>query len=396
MTDRVIIVGGGPVGLVAALRLARLGFPVTVLERATTFHAEPRASTFQAPSLELMEELGLTHRLIEEGRLAPLWQYRIFETGECAVFDYGQIADETRYPYRLQCEQFRLVQAAGDALLAMAPESVVFGAEVTEVRQDPSGVTAFYRINNRIEEARGAWLIGADGATSVVRAGLGTGFPGETYPAVSFTVGTAFDFEKHMSGLLGVNYFWSDHGPFSMFHTRDRWRIGWSPPPGATDEEALSDDLVQAKLAQICPAGAPFDLHLARVYRVHRRVADTFNVGRVFLAGDAAHLNSPAGGFGLNGGIHDAFALTDAMTAVANGGDAALFDRYTRRRRSAAIEDIHATSDANYKRHREKDPAKRLELLSGLQAIIADRDRHRAFLLDNSLINSLRRSSQMS
>lgn len=388
----VIVVGGGPVGLVAALRLVRAGFKVTVLEQSPVLHAEPRASSFHAPTLELLDELGLSARLIAEGRQAPQWQYRVFETGESAVFDFGVIADETRYPFRLQCEQFRLVTAAAELLATEARGAPVFGADVIAVSQDAASVKAVFRKDGREQSLTADWLIGADGASSVVRTALAVGFAGETYPAVSFTAGTAYPFHERMPGLLNVNYFWSDHGAFSMFRTRDLWRIGWSPPAGATAEETLSDDVVQAKLAKIHPEGAPYDLALARVYRVHRRVAESFNRGRIFLVGDAAHLNSPSGGFGLNGGLHDAFNLTDQIIAVANGGDVSLFDRYTRQRRTAAVEDIQSTSDVNYRRHREKDPEKRRELLKDLQAIAADRDRHRAFLLDNSLINSLRRS----
>ncbi len=393
MSKRVIIVGAGPVGLVAALKLARAGIAVSVLEKAEALHSEPRASTFHAPTLELLDTLGLTTQLIGLGRPAPQWQYRILETGEAAIFDFGLLADETRYPFRLQCEQFNLVTVAAAALEKEAPGSLIFGAAVTDVGQTSEGVRATFTRNGKIETLDGAWLIAADGAASVVRTQLGIGFEGETYPAVSFTVGSPFAFHDHMPGLLGVNYYWSDFGPFSMFHTRFMWRIGWSPPPESRDEDTLSDDIVQAKLAKICPAGAPFALMTARLYRVHKRVADTFHLGRMLLVGDAAHLNSPAGGFGMNGGVQDAFNLADKLIAIYDGANAtALLAKYTRQRRSAAVDDIHSTSDANYRRHREADPAKRREALKDMQAIIADRDKHRAFLMDNALINSYRRS----
>ncbi|MBL8644473.1 MAG: FAD-dependent monooxygenase [Rhodospirillaceae bacterium] len=393
MDGRVIIVGGGPVGLVAALKLARAGVSVTVLERATEMHAEPRASTFHAPTLELLDTLGLTEKLIALGRAAPQWQYRVFETGDAAVFDMTLIADETRYPFRLQCEQFNLVKVAVEALNREAPGAVIFGAEVTDISQTADEVRVTFTHDGHTQSLNGAWLIAADGAASAVRTKLGISFEGSTYPQVSFTVGTTFPLHEHMNGLLGVNYFWSDFGPWGQFRTGLMWRVGWSPPLDSINEDILSDDVVQAKLAKICPAGAPYDLITARLYRTHRRIAGTFTQGRIALAGDAAHLNSPTGGFGMNGGVQDAFNLTGKLVEILNGAKAEpLLDRYTRQRRSAAVDDIQSTSDTNYRRHREKDPAKRLEALKDLQAITADRDRHRAYLLDNALINSYRRS----
>ncbi len=396
MNDRVIIVGGGPVGLVTALKLVRAGVRVTVLERAAEMHAEPRASTFHAPTLELLDILGLADKVIELGRPAPQWQYRMFETGEAAVFDMNLIADETRYPFRLQCEQFHLVKVAVEALEAEAPGSVIFGAEVTDFTQSNDNVRVTFTHNGTSQTLDGAWLIAADGAASTIRTKLGISFEGSTYPQVSFTVGTTFPMHEHMEGLLGVNYFWSDFGPWGQFRTGLMWRVGWSPPPDSINEDILSDDVVQAKLAKICPDGAPYDLITARLYRIHRRIAGAFYQGRIILVGDAAHLNSPTGGFGMNGGVQDAFNLADKLVKVLNGAAAEpLLDHYTRQRRSAAVDDIQSTSDTNYRRHREKDADKRREALKDLQAIVADPDKHRAYLLENALINSYRRSEAL-
>jgi 3-(3-hydroxy-phenyl)propionate hydroxylase len=396
LNDRVIIVGGGPVGLMAALKLVRAGVPVTVLEREPAMHAEPRASTFHAPTLELLHTVGLADQVIALGRPAPQWQYRDFETGDAAVFDMTLIADETPYPFRLQCEQFNLVKVAVEALEQAAPGSVLFGADVTDIAQTNDDVTVTFTRHGTTEALNGTWLIAADGAASTVRTKLGISFEGSTYPQVSFTVGTTFPLHEYMDGLLGVNYFWSDFGPWGQFRTKLMWRVGWSPPIDSIAESTLSDEVVQAKLKQICPAGAPYDLITARLYRVHRRIAGTFYQGRIILAGDAAHLNSPTGGFGMNGGVQDAFNLAGKLTDILNGAaPEPLLDRYTRQRRSAAIDDIQSTSDTNYRRHRERDRAKQREALRALQAIVADRDKHRAYLLDNALITSYRRSEAL-
>jgi 3-(3-hydroxy-phenyl)propionate hydroxylase len=388
-TPRVIIVGAGPVGLVAALRLVRAGFAVTVLEQAPELHAEPRASTFHCSTLDLLDTMGLAERLVARGREAPLWQYRMFETGEAAVFDMSVLADETRFPFRLQAEQFKLVELAAEQLAAEAPGTVRFGAQVTGVSQTADQVSV---ICNG-ETLTADWLLACDGASSVVRIGLGLGFDGETYPVPNVTLGIRFDFTGHIPGLLNVNYFWSANGgSFSMFYTRDMWRMGYSPPRAMSDEEALAPANIQAQVNSVLPRKEPYDIAVARLYRIHKRIASEFRVGRILLAGDSAHLNSPSGGFGMNGGVQDAFNLTDKLAAVARGADQSLLDRYARQRRAAAVADIQATSDAKYKRHREPDPEKRRTELKRLQAITADRARMKEFLMESALISSWRRS----
>lgn len=391
--ERVIIVGAGPVGLVAALRLVRAGIPVVVLEAAGEPHAEPRASTFHPPTVDLLDELGLGDRLVALGRPARTWQYCMFETGERAVFDLGLLANETNHPYRLQCEQLHLVTEAAKMLEAELPDALVFNAKAVRTSQDGYGVTVEVEISGTTTQIRGRWLIGADGASSVVRKDLGLGFAGETYPTASISIGTPFAFEQHIAELCGVNYFWADGWSFSMFQTKDMWRVGYSPPVDLDDDAAVADGEVQTRLSRILPGGGPFEIITARLYRVHRRLVEKMRVGRVLLAGDAAHLNSPSGGFGMNGGVHDAFNLSDKLIEVWNGGDDALLDLYARQRHHAASADIQKTSDANHKRHREKDPAKRMENLKEMQDIAADETRAHQFLRESSLMNSLERAS---
>ncbi len=390
---KVIIVGAGPVGLVAALRLVRAGIKVTVLEQAPELHAEPRASTFHCSTLDLLDTMGLADQLIARGRTAPNWQYRMFETGEAAVFDMSVLAGETRFPFRLQAEQFKLVELVAEQLAVEAPGTIRFGAQVTGVSQTADTVSVAVDQGGASGVLTADWLLGCDGASSVVRIGLGLGFEGDTYPVPNVTLGINFDFTGHIPGLLNVNYFWSANGgSFSMFHTRDMWRMGYSPPKGMNDDDALKPENVQAQLNAVLPRSAPYDVAVARLYRIHKRVASDFRVGRVLLAGDAAHLNSPSGGFGMNGGVHDAFNLTEKLIAVQRGGDAAVLDRYVRQRRAAAVADIQATSDANYKRHREPDPDKRRVELQRLQAITEDRARMKDFLMESALITSYRRA----
>lgn len=391
--DRVIIVGAGPVGLVAALRLVRAGIPVIVLEAAGEPHAEPRASTFHPPTVDLLDTLGLGEKIVSLGRPAPTWQYCMFETGERAVFDLGVLANETNHPYRLQCEQLHLVIEAAKMLEVEAPGTLIYNAQADNIYQTDDSVTVLARINGEAVSLKGKWLIGADGAASVVRQGMSLTFAGETYPTTSISIGTPFAFEKHIPEICGVNYFWADGWSFSMFHTKDMWRVGYSPPIDMDDEQAVSDTEVQARLNRILPDEGPFEIITARVYRVHRRLAETLRVGRIMLAGDAAHLNSPSGGFGMNGGVQDAFNLTDKLIRVWNGDSDDLLDLYSRQRHFAANSDIQKTSDANHKRHREQDPAKRLANLKEMQAIADDKNMHYRYMREVSLMDSLERAN---
>jgi 3-(3-hydroxy-phenyl)propionate hydroxylase len=124
---------------------------------------------------------------------------------------------------------------------------------------------------------------------------------------------------------------------------------------------------------------------------VHQRVAATYRVGRMLLAGDAAHLNSPTGGMGLNSGVHDAFNLAGKLARVWAGADAALLDAYVAERRPVAIEHVVQQSDRNRSRMKERDPERRRAILADLQATAADPARCRAFLLRSSMIEGLSR-----
>ena len=178
-----------------------------------------------------------------------------------------------------------------------------------------------------------------------------------------------------------------------MFRTKQMWRVGYSPPIDITDEDALAEDSIQAHLNRITPGAGPFEIFTARLYRIHRRLVDRMRIGRILLAGDAAHLNSPSGGFGMNGGVHDAFNLTDKLIRVWHGEGDALLDLYSRQRRFAAHSEIQSTSDANYKRHRERDPKKRRIVLKEMQEIANNEEKLYAFVRATSLMDSLERAN---
>ena len=158
-------------------------------------------------------------------------------------------------------------------------------------------------------------------------------------------------------------------------------------------EAALADDRIETQLQTIHPTGQPYEIVDKRPYRVHQRIVDDYRVGRVLLTGDAAHLNSPSGGMGMNGGIHDAFNLTEKLAEVWRGGDPALLDRYTRQRRPIAERQILQQADGNRRRMTEKDPEKRRAALSELQKTAENPTKAKPYLLRTSMIEGLREAA---
>ncbi len=396
---RIGIVGAGPVGLVLALRLATLGVPSLVIEAETVLAEELRASTFHPPTLDLLDTLGLGAPLVAQGLVTPSWQVRRHEDGARAVFDLSVLAADTAHPYRLQAEQLKLSRLVLAKLAAGHAGTVElrFGARVEQVAQDENGVTLS---GLGLDPLRVSFAVGCDGARSVVRHAMGLDFPGDTYPETTILATTSFDFAAAMEGLSNVTYVWTRHpafsGTFSLLRVPGLWRASLYPAPGESVDDALRPEVVEAKLQAILPREVPYEVRDLRPYRIHQRIAADYRRGRLLLAGDAAHLNSPAGGMGMNGGIHDAFELAAHLAPVWRGEAAdSLLDRYTRRRRPVAEREIIAQADRNRARMRESDPARRAALLADLQAVAADPARAREHLLRSSMIAGLRAAAEV-
>lgn len=391
--DRILIVGAGPVGLTCAYSLALAGIPVTVLEREPDVPHDLRATTWHPPTLDFMDDLGVAEHLIANGHCAPTWQQRIKETGERAVFDLGLLHGETRHPYRLQCEQVHAVRFLTERLLEIDESSVRFGASVSAVEQDDAGVAATVDEMGEQSVISARYLVGADGAHSIVRKALGLGFAGKTYETLLLvaTIGD-FPFEDHHEGLSDVNYVWSDEGNFSLLRVPGKWRSGIRPKPGRSPEDSLTDSAIQDHFNSIVPRVDTYDVQARGMYRVHQRVTTKFCVGRVALAGDAAHLNSPNGGMGMNCGIHDAVNLADTLKRMWQGGDQ-LLDLYDRQRRPVATTYVNEHADKNHRRMQVRNKEERRTILSEMQQVAADPDKAKAFLMRSSMIAGVREAA---
>ena len=388
--DVVLIAGAGPIGLICAYWLGRKGISVHIVDRSEEIPVDLRASTWHPATLDMLEEYGVTEHILAMGSKTPSWQYRFRDTGERAVFELSVLSDETNHPYRVQCEQFHVVKYLAETVGALENVTLWYGAEAVGFAQADDHVTLDVRRGGETVTLRGRYLIAADGGQSVIRQKLGIGFSGKTYEAVTLVAITDYPFEDHYEGLSGVNYIWTERSNFSLLRVPDRWRSGITPRPGQTPEEALTDDSIEAHFQAIVPKPEPYEILAKGMYRTHQRVADTFNVGRILLAGDAAHLNSPNGGLGMNCGVHDAINLVGKLEQVWHGADPALFDRYTRQRRAVAVKYVHEISDKNHFRMRERDPTRRREIMDDLQRVAGDPALSKPYLMGTSMIEAVR------
>ncbi len=389
--ERVLIAGAGPVGLVAAANLVQAGVPVTVFEAGADLSEESRASTFHPPTLDMLDRLGASAPLIAQGLIAPQFQYRSKRHGVLAQFDFGEIADVTGHPYRVQCEQFKLTRILHQQLSAKAEFELQFNARVKEVTQHGAGVEIAIERNGRTDRRSGRWLIGADGARSDVRRAVGIEFPGFTWPERFLVVSTPFDFHGVITDLVAVSYVADPERWHFLLQIPGLCRVMFPIAPHESDELALSADFAQSLMATVVPPITNYEIAHTTLYKVHQRVAETFRRGRIFLAGDAAHINNPLGGMGMNGGIHDAINLTSRLVEVWHGReDDTDLERYDRQRRSVTLEYIEQQSIQN-KRNLESDGT---EFGRSLAQIAADKRRTYDYLLRVSMIASLRRARE--
>src|SRR5438105_11749129 len=381
----IVVVGAGPVGTVAALACARFGHNVTLLEAQARVDDAPRASTTQPPTLEILAELGLIDEYIAKGLVARTFQFWDRATLKLiAEFDFDRLRDVTAYPYVVQTEQHKLALMGIERLRAMSNATVRMSTRVTSITQTDKQVT----VETQNESVVADFVIGCDGGRSTVRKSLGIEFEGFTWPERFLVITTPFDFAAAL-GCCYRNYMADPDERTNLFKVagddlKGRWRAVYNTRQDESDEEALSDAAVRARLGRIYVPEAKRDYFHLNLYSVHQRVAREFRRGRVFLCRDAAHVNNPIGGLGLNSGIHEAWHLANLL----EGGD---LDEYERLRRPLNIEYVQEQTIANKKRLEEREPAARHRRFDELKRMADDPAKHKAFLMRASLLESARR-----
>jgi 3-(3-hydroxy-phenyl)propionate hydroxylase len=399
---RIIIVGGGPVGVVAALACAQHGYAVTLLEAEEEIDDNPRAATTHPSTLEMIAGVGLIDRFIQVGLVARYFQFWDKPARSKIVeFDHDVLRDETPYPFVVQTEQHKLAAMGIERLKTFADAEVRFATRATTVDQNGDSATVTVQGPDGSETLRGDYVIGADGGRSVIRKALDIAFEGFTWPERFLVLTTLDDFQELLPGCCYRNYLadpdeWTNLFKVAGDDGKGRWRAVFPTRVEESDEEALGDRSTYSRLQRVFPLARRYNVVHRNLYKVHQRVAASFRKGRVFLAGDSAHVNNSVGGLGLNGGIHDAMELVDTLHQVISGqAGEDLFDRYTRRRRTLNIEFVQEQTIINKKRLEEREPAARQARFDELRATADDPVKHKEFLLRTSLIASVRKARSL-
>ncbi|ALL63116.1 pentachlorophenol 4-monooxygenase [Paraburkholderia caribensis MBA4] len=347
MSD-VLVVGAGPVGLMAAAFLQRLGIGCDIVDPKRGAVIESRALGIHARTLEFLHFLGLDEQFIRAGRAT---RYMRFHRPDRELFalDFDILRDQTDYPFYLILPQSRTEAFLIEYLESrgVTPE---WGVALVSLEQDAGGVDVTLRdVAGDEHTRRYRYVIGADGANSTVRRALDIPFSGATYPARFLLAEVELDHQRLASDSTHV-------------FIGERTTVAVIPQPGR-QFRIVGPDFTQADVAAENPDFAQFSNFLesnqlfedwsfhspSRVtsYRMHKRVAERFRYGRVFLAGDAAHIHSPAGGQGMNTGMHDAVNLAWKLALVLrHGAEPALLDSYEEERHKTANEVVASTDKA--------------------------------------------------
>lgn len=390
MTAPIVVAGAGPAGSTVALALAQADIPVILLEKEQTLPIDLRASTFHPPSLDMLDALGVAEEMIKRGLKVDRYQYRDRRTGEIAEFDMRVISNLTQHPYRLQLEQYELTHIIRDKLKSYPHVTQRFGAGVTSVSQDKNTVQV--HIGDEVIET--SFLVGADGASSAVRKSLDIGYAGFTYDEKFLVASTGFPFEEAFKDLSYVNYVADADEWCVILRTDKLWRVLWPTDLDVSDDVSLSDKYIQDRLHALHDLDGDFEIGHRTLYHVHQRVAETYVKGRVALAGDAAHINNPLGGMGMNGGLHDAVNLAEKLIEIVNDGAdyENRFSLYDRQRREIAVQFVQDHTIRNKELMESTDLEIQNKRQKMLMAAAANPKKAREFVRERAMIDCLRNS----
>jgi 2-polyprenyl-6-methoxyphenol hydroxylase-like FAD-dependent oxidoreductase len=332
----VLIVGAGPTGLTLACELARRGVAFRLIEAAPGPQPGSRGKGIQPRTLEVFDDFGIVERVIANGRMAmPIRSTA--PDGQVTMSGVETFRDrpDIPYPASLITPEWRTEEALR-LRLAEFGGAVEFDTALSSFEQSEKGVSAEIAKDGEAETATARWLVGCDGGHSIVRTQAGIAFEGETREEVRMIVADvevdgldrdAWHMWRHGEGLVNL----------CPLPSTNAFQYQAGIAPGQNPELSLAN--MQAILERRS-GGTDIRLHEPEwwsLWRANIRLVDRYREGRVFLAGDAAHIHSPAGGQGMNTGIQDAHNLGWKLAAVAKGASPALLDSYEAERRPVAV-----------------------------------------------------------
>jgi 2-polyprenyl-6-methoxyphenol hydroxylase-like FAD-dependent oxidoreductase len=342
----VAIVGAGPVGLSLALGLARQGVRCVVVEREEATSGESRAPGVHVRTREALGRWGLEERFLEAGVLTTEITLHSARTGRgpLASLDFSEIAEEAHRPGLLILEQSETERLLLEAALETGLCEVRFRTEAVGVEQRHDGVHLTVRDGEGQNEITARYLVGCDGANSFVRESLGLPFEGITYSVRPLLTDVRvvdqrddLPWPRVHNGRGGITV--------AIRLRAGLWRLIRLERGEPSSGETVGEAEVQARLEETLGPG-PCERVWASRFRIHRRASPRFRVGRVLLAGDAAHVHSPVGGLGMNGGIQDAHDLAWKLAHALHGGDEdRLLDAYEVERKAVIVDDLSRYTD---------------------------------------------------
>jgi 3-(3-hydroxy-phenyl)propionate hydroxylase/6-hydroxy-3-succinoylpyridine 3-monooxygenase len=369
----VIVVGGGPVGLINALGLARAGVRVDVIEAEPHIVNSPRAAVYFWSVLEGLERLGILADAEAAGMRKQDYTYVVRGSGERIEYSLEVLQEVTPRPYNLHLSQHRLAEIALRHLQGLGNANIRFGTRLRDLHQDAEGVTLTVATGGSTEKLRARWVIGADGAGSTVRRLLDLSFDGITWPERFVATNVCYDFERHgytrTTFVIDARY----GAVIAVLNNQGLWRCTYMEDAALPEETFL--ERLPSMYRELLPGKAAYELERASPYRMHQRSAQRYRVDRVVLAGDAAHVTNPTGGLGLTSGLFDSFALYPALTAVVlEGASAEVLDRYAAARRGTFLDRVSPQATANKQLifHANGGGRALEEALTGVRRLAAD------------------------
>ena len=396
--DPILIAGAGPVGCALALFLAQNDIPIILVEAEKTLPKDLRASTFHPPTLDMLARLGVVKDMMDVGLKVEDYQYRDRRSNEIAKFNLSVLADETDHPYRLQCEQYKMAGIAVEKLKSYPKADVRFGTRIKGFSDVDGGVKALVQNDEGEEYIKCSYLVGCDGSNSVVRQAGGMKFEGMTYPERFLVASTSYKFEEFFEDLSLVNYVSDPDEWCVLLRTSDLWRVLIPTPIDEDGSLFLTDDFIQDRLHRLADNESNFDILHKTLYRVHQRVASSYQIrDRVLIAGDAAHVNNPLGGMGMNGGVQDAINLAEKLVKIIKqGGDRQdLLSLYNRQRRGICTQFIQEHTKKNKALMEATDEKTQVKRQARFMKSCSDPELAKAFVMETSMINCVRDSYQI-